>query len=394
MNKKMFWLVCFSLFVSPVAVFAQAQLVKSGAKAVTSAEYLKITTEKILAEQAARNAAIAQIPLPSMQQLFFPTVEIQLLHTSTMQAITAKNLKNLELKIKEQAQLPKPPTRAERYARLQAKYPVSPVQFRVMGETGFVYAVEKTSTQAAETLPQSVLKKSFQSLAAFLKPSPKQERVPTTEGMEVIPSPIADKVPAELERITRFSTYPHVADLLKNKKGISYQESRNILHTARYGVQKFLQLVEDSAAQGIAVNMTAKEFAQLMADASFIGVFGSELDILPLVGLLRAMPQELAPYADTIVGRSLVSLKGYAGLNEIASLRGAEGLLTGSFWHDLRLYNESYLLGISLPKPSQEMDINWTKYDVYLEEYSSLNTFGSYIHLPAWMSMVKRKIMK
>ena len=105
MNKKMFWLVCFSLFVSPVAVFAQAQIVKSGAKAVTSAEYLKITAEKILAEQAARNAAIAQIPLPSMQQLFFPTVEIQLLHTPTMQAITAENLKNLELNYHFQKEL-------------------------------------------------------------------------------------------------------------------------------------------------------------------------------------------------------------------------------------------------------------------------------------------------
>ena len=169
-----------------------------------------------------------------------------------------------------------------------------------------------------------------------------------------------------------------------------------MLHTARYGVQKFLQLVEDSAGSGAFVEMTGKDFAKLMADASFLGVFGSEQDILPLVGVLRAMPKDLAPYADAIVGRSLVSLKGYAGLNEIAALRATDGLLIAPFWRDLRIYNESYLLGVSVPASPNELEVNikWDKYDVYLKEYSILNIFDPYIRVPAWMSMVLNKRVK
>ena len=396
MNKKVSLLGVFSLVVLPTALFAQGQLVKPVSKAFTVAEYMKLS-EKMLLEQIEKSA-VKSVPmaLPSMEQLLLPSVEEQILRSPSMQAITEQNLKNLQLKIDELAKRPKPLSRPEYFARLQAKNHVPPVRFQVMGATGYVYAFENTALQETEPASFSVLKKSWNSLKSFLKTSPKPAPVASTSGVEIIPSPIADKVPAALENRTRELSYHQVAEKIKNKKTVTAQEAYNVLHTARYGVQKFLQLVEDSAGSGSLVEMTSKDFAKLMADASFLGVFGSEQDILPLVGVLRAMPKDLAPYADAIVGRSLVSLKGYAGLNEIAALRATDGLLIAPFWRDLRIYNESYLLGVSVPATPNELEVNikWDKYDVYLKEYSILNTFDPYIHVPAWMSMVLNKTVK
>ena len=63
---------------------------------------------------------------------------------------------------------------------------------------------------------------------------------------------------------------------------------------------------------------------------------------------------------------------------------------------DLRIYNESYLLGVSVPASPNELEVNikWDKYDVYFREYSILNIFDPYIHVPAWMSIVLNKRVK
>ena len=396
MNKKVSLLGVFSLVVLPTALFAQGQLVKPVSKAFTVAEYMKLS-EKMFLEQIEKSA-VKSVPmaLPSMEQLLLPSVEEQILRSPSMQAITEQNLKNLQLKIDELAKRPKPLSRPEYFARLQAKNHVPPVRFQVMGATGYVYAFENTALQETEPASFSILKRSWNSLKSFLKTSSNSSPVASTSGVEIIPSPIADKVPAALENRTRELSYHQVAEKIKNKQTVTAQEAYNVLHTARYGVQKFLQLVEDSAGSGAFVEMTGKDFAKLMADASFLGVFGSEQDILPLVGVLRAMPKDLAPYADAIVGRSLVSLKGYAGLNEIAALRATDGLLIAPFWRDLRIYNESYLLGVSVPASPNELEVNikWDKYDVYLKEYSILNVFDPYIHVPAWMSIVLNKRVK
>jgi hypothetical protein len=306
-----------------------------------------------------------------------------------MQAVSEQNIKNLQLRMEALSKLPKKSSRSEYFARLQAKNPVAPVKFEVLGEPGLIYAVEK---KVEESTP-FILKRSLDKLKSVFKTS-KSKKVITTAGVKIDWFPFVEELPASHEKYTRDFIYHKVAKQLKEKEVVDVRDRNRILQASRAGVYNFMQLVDDAAYQGIPVEMTAKEFAQLMADVSFLGILGHSRDILPLISVLRAMPSELAPYADAIVGRSLISLKGHAGLNEIAALRASEGLLFGPFWRGVYIYNETFQLGLSLEKPTEDIFFDWNKYNHYFVEYSVLNTFNPYVQIPEWQAIYLRKIIK
>lgn len=73
-------------------------------------------------------------------------------------------------------------------------------------------------------------------------------------------------------------------------------------------------------------------WGQTMAAAADLGFYGTVQDASLLLDTYNKTPQALKTFSEVVIGRSLLTLQAYEGLEKLAQLSTINGKLYGDFW--------------------------------------------------------------
>lgn len=90
-------------------------------------------------------------------------------------------------------------------------------------------------------------------------------------------------------------------------------------------------------------------WGQAMAAAADLGFYGSAKDASLLLDAYNKTPQALKTFSEVVIGRSLLTLQAYEGLEKLAQLSTINGKLYGDFWAGVSQYVTANHLPVTLP---------------------------------------------
>lgn len=91
-------------------------------------------------------------------------------------------------------------------------------------------------------------------------------------------------------------------------------------------------------------------WGQAMAAAADLGFYGSAKDASLLLDTYNKTPQALKTFSEVVIGRSLLTLQAYEGLEKLAQLSAINGKLYGDFWAGVSQYVTANNLPVTLPQ--------------------------------------------
>ena len=90
-------------------------------------------------------------------------------------------------------------------------------------------------------------------------------------------------------------------------------------------------------------------WGQTMAAAADLGFYGTVKDASLLLDTYNKTPQALKTFSEVVIGRSLLTLQAYEGLEKLAQLSTINGKLYGDFWAGVSQYVKANNLPVTLP---------------------------------------------